>query len=240
MMTTTNGRFQVTNVEYENSGGGCMVLVATVYDSLVNNIRYVLYNEEGGSFTTVDYVFSGVDYEDKMLLAYYDEEKHEAYYAHEKPAESSDLNELFEYCWLEFIKRDCTSWKHTLKTEVGSIPLELKKLIPAGYVNWLDENGLLIETDGERIIVDERFKRLADVRKEVAREVRDLRELQAYMTEQIRLTDSGDDETYDTFYRMPITVSFGNRVAHIVNSAAAFQALEYLICEVLSEDYGEK
>lgn len=239
MFRTVDGRFQVVNVEYENSGGGCMVLVATVYDDLYNQMRYVLYNEEGGSLTTVDYVFSGVDYEDKMLLAYYDEEEHEAYYEHNKPVEDGETNELFEYCWLEFIKRDCKAYKTTLKAEAKRIPHALRNKIPAGYEEWLKENGQLIETDGERIIVDDRFKRLADVRKEVSNEVCRLKTFEEYLSHQIAMLD-GSDEEVEEFYRMKITVSFGDMIVHISNSAAAFQALEKLIDEVLTEDYGCK
>lgn len=234
---TSNGRFQVMNVEYENSGGGCMVLVATVYDSLVNNIRYVLYNEEGGSFTTVDYVFSDIDYDDRMLIAYYNEEEHEAYISASGKSESSDLNELFEYCWLEFIKRDCKHWKHTLCAEVERIPLALTELIPSGYTAWLKENGQLVETDGERIIVDDRFKPSAKENKYRSQEHEDLVKLSEHMSMEY---SSDTDEDWEKFYSQKIVLGFGSKMVVLDNTAAAYDGLAMCIREILLEDFSDE
>lgn len=229
MMTTTNERFQVMNVEYENTGGGCMVLVATVYDSLVNNVRYVLCNEETINFTTVDYVFSEVEYEDRMLIAYYNMEEHEAYVSCSGKAESTELNELFEYCWLEFIKRDCKRYKTTVCRNTNDIPLELKKLMPVGYEEWLNENGLLVETDGEKIIVDSGFKTKSP-------EQRDLESLQDYLVNWMTGNEY-NDEKWNEFYNQQILLGFGNRMVVIENTAAAYNSLIMCIREILSEDY---
>lgn len=223
------------NVEYENAGGGCMVLVATVYDSLVNNIRYVLCNEETINLTTVDYVFSEVEYEDRMLIAYYNTEEHEAYVSASGKAESSELNELFEYCWLEFIKRDCKRWKRTICRDINDVPLELKKLIPAGYVNWLDENDQLLETDGEQIIVDDRFKRSAKEAVKTPQYIKDLEQLKEYMDHHF-FTMNNSQEEMEEFYDMKATISFGNMIVNLNNSAAVFTALQEAIDYIISQE----
>lgn len=232
MFRTVDGRFTVVDVMFENSGGGCMVLVVSVYDDSCNQMRYVLYNEEGGCLTTVDYVFSEIDYHDKMVIASFNEEDHEAYYSGTDGLTDGETNELFEYCWQEFIKRYCKHWKTTMCSNYEVIPHALRNQMPAGYTAWLKENGQLIETDGERIIVDDRFKPSA---KEKPQEQADLEEL----LEHLNITYSSDtDEDWEKFYEQKITIGFGNRMAVISNTATAYNELCRMIKEILDEDYG--
>lgn len=236
MMKTTDGRFQVMNVDFENAGGHCMVLVATVYDSLVNNVRYVLYSDDAAELSTVDYVFSDIDFDDRMLIASYNEEEHEAYINCSGQSDDGELKELFEYCWQEFIKRSCKYFKRTVCYNYEILPLALINQMPAGYGEWLNENGLLIETDGESICVDDRFISSVEESNKKTQAQEDLESLQDYLADWLSIKDDSD-ETLNEFYNQKITLGFGNRMVVLDNSAAVYSSLEMCIREILSEDY---
>ena len=237
MFRTVDGRFTVVDVMFENSGGGCMVLVVPVYDDSCNQTRYVLYNEEGGCLTTVDYVFSEIDYHDKMVIASFNEEEHEAYYSGTDGLTDGETNELFEYCWLEFIKRDCKHWKTTWKVEAKCIPHALRNKMPAGYEEWLNENGLLIETDGEQIIVDERFKPSAKENEYRSQDHENLVKLFEHMNKEY---SSDTDEDWEKFYKQKIVLGFGSKMVVLDNTAAAYNSLAMCIREILSEDFSDE
>lgn len=231
-MMTTNGRFQVIDECYENSGGGNYVYVATVYDASLRATRFVSYNDEGNQMTTVDFIFNDIDFDDSMIIAVYNEEEQKVFDDRGEWLMDNDFEELFEYCWREWIKRDCKKFGYTKCLNVEYLPLALKRQMPAGYAEWLNDNGLLVETDGEKIIVDVSFK--IDTEKHEPY-IYDLMKLKEYMDHEMSTMDEGEEER-ETFYRRKATISFGDKIVVLDNSAAVWTALRNAIDYIIENE----
>lgn len=231
-MTTINGKYHVTDEYFENSGGGCYLSVITVYDAQANTTRYVLTNDEGSSLVTVDYAFQEIEYDDSMTLANCNMSGQIVYNGASPRLIDYDLEELFSYCQLHYIKCHCKKFKTNWRCCVEELPSELKKLMPAGYEDWLIEHGQKVETDGEKIIVDDDF---ATETAEDLQYTKDLKELSDYMDEQMILSNDSQEAT-DKFYAMKATISFGGKVAVLDNSAAVFMALQDAIKYIIEQE----
>lgn len=231
-MMTTNGRFQVIDECYENTGGGIYVYVATVYDASIKATRFVSYNDEGNQMTTVDFIFNDIDYDDSMIIACYNEEERKVFDDKGEWIMDNDFEELFEYCWREWIKRDCKRFNAIKCFNPEGLPLALKRQMPAGYTEWLNDNGLLVETDGEKIIVDVSFK--IDTEKHEPY-IYDLMKLKEYMEHEFSTMDDGEEER-ETFYNRKASISFGDKIVILDNCAAVWTALKDAIDYIISQE----
>ena len=231
-MMTTNGRFQVIDECYENTGGGIYVYVATVYDASIKATRFVSYNDEGNQMTTVDFIFNDIDFDDSMIIACYNEEERKVFDDKGGWLMDNDFEELFEYCWREWIKRDCKRFNAVKCLAPEGLPLALKSQMPAGYARWLNDNGLLVETDGEKIIVDNSFKK--ETEKHLPY-IYDLMKLKEYMEHELETSGEGKEEL-ETFNSRKATISFGDKIVVLDNSAAVWNALYDAIEYIISEE----
>lgn len=231
-MMTTNGRFQVIDECFENAGGGMYVYIATVYDASIKATRFVSYNDECNQMTTVDFIFNDIEFDDSMIIASYNEEERKACDDKGEWIMDNDIEQLFEYCWQEWIKRDCKKFNTVKCLDPEGLPLALKSQMPAGYAEWLNDNGLLVETDGEKIIVDNCFKTETEKHEPY---IYDLMKLKEYMDHEMSAMD-GSDEERDTFYSRKATISFGDKIVILDNSAAVWTALRDAIDYIISEE----
>ena len=104
--------------------------------------------------------------------------------------------------------------------------------MPAGYEEWLEDNGLLAETDGEKIFVDVSFKIDTEDHEPY---IYDLMKLKEYMDHEFATADEGEEER-DTFYSRKASISFGDKIVFLNNSAAVWTALRKAIDYIISEE----
>lgn len=140
--------FTVLNYNYLNTGGNCMVGIFDVYLPEENRVVYMLTNEEGCNMATVDYISNELivnDY-DELIIDYVDWGRVTGYEKH---------FELYRYCLNEYTKSDCKYFGYTRELPYHLLSDELQSKVPAGYCDWCkDNNGDVIATDGEQIIVN--------------------------------------------------------------------------------------
>jgi len=143
-------KLQVTNHDYMNTGGGCMVSIFTIYDVQQNRTLYVLINEDGGALSTADYISTDVEFADNMLIDSFSIDN----------LKSTDNNfELFRDCFIEHVKKDCR-YKHTsYELRFEQLPKELQQQLTPEYREWHEEHiGSYYETDGYKMILDAGFR----------------------------------------------------------------------------------
>jgi|SRR5690606_740749 len=143
-------KLQVTNHDYMNTGGGCMVSIFTIYDEQLNRTLYLMINEEGGSLSTADYISTEVEFADNMLIDSFS-------ISTLKPTDNNF--ELFRDCFIEHVKKDCQRYKHTYALRFEQLPKELQQQLTPEYRKWHEEHiGSYYETDGYKMILDAGFR----------------------------------------------------------------------------------
>ena len=143
--------FKVLNYEYLNTGGNCMVGVFEVWLPEKKQTVYVYVNEEGYTMSVVDYIRHELEIHDydELMIECGDWGRvtgHETYF------------ELYRHCLNEYTKSDCRHFGYIRELPYHLLSDELQNKVPAGYREWCDtENGSVIGTNGEDIVVSEYF-----------------------------------------------------------------------------------
>lgn len=143
--------FKVLNYEYLNTGGNCMVGVFEVWLPEKKQTVYVYVNEEGYTMSVVDYIRHELEIHDydELMIECGDWGRvtgHETYF------------ELYRHCLNEYTKSDCRYFGYIRELPYHLLSDELQNKVPAGYREWCDtENGSVIGTNGEDIVVSEYF-----------------------------------------------------------------------------------
>lgn len=139
--------FKVTDHEYLNTGGQCMVGVSTVWLPERKQTVYVFVNEEGYTMSIADYIRNDLDvYDyDELVIAQGDWGRitgDECYF------------ELYRHCYNEYIKSDCRYFQYHTEVPYMLLSDELQKQVDADYLVWLEsEHGRDVETDGFNVFI---------------------------------------------------------------------------------------
>ena len=152
-------RFIVTNHEFINTGGGIMVSVFSVYDTVDNVTRYVLCNEEGFALQTVNTVTMDAHdiVSDEMMDSIivgnwtWDMLTSEQQYGHHLFTEEEF--KLYKFCQFEYYKVYCKYFNTTVNLGLEDLPFEMYNQLSFDYITWLIEEGQLVETDGYKVII---------------------------------------------------------------------------------------
>lgn len=220
-MKTEQNKWVITDSEFVNTGGNCWVNVSAVWLPQANVTRYAIASSEGCVLSTADYVRSELEFNNSMLV---DLCEWDALMTADK------WLSLWERCRFEFIKEDCRMFRHNVFLASDELPPYLLDQMPAGYKEWLDDSGKLVETNGHTIFVDISWRYVTE-KDELY--ITELKNLQDYMAEKMRLMDS--DETIQYFYDLKASISFGDLIVTLDNSAAVYTALQDAIKYIIDE-----
>lgn len=144
--------FKVLNYEYLNTGGNCMVGIFEVWLPEKKQTVYVYVNEEGYTMSVVDYIRHELEIHDydELMIECGDWGRvtgHEQYF------------ELYRHCLNVYTKDDCKHFGYTRGLPYYLLSDELQHKVPAGYREWCEaENGDMIDTDGEDIVVSPSYE----------------------------------------------------------------------------------
>lgn len=144
--------FHVLNYEYLNTGGNCMVGIFEVWLPERKQTIYVYVNEEGYTMSVVDYIRSDLEIHDydELTIECGDWGRvtgHETYF------------ELYRHCLNVYTKDDCKYFGYTRGLPYHLLSDELQNKVPAGYREWCEaENGDMIDTNGEDIVVSPAYE----------------------------------------------------------------------------------
>lgn len=218
-------KFSIIDNEYLNTGGNCMVNITTVYNSEEKAMQYIYINEECLVIASYDYIRNEVPTElecdDFVLLDISQDDfttEPSFDYIH-KYEMDDDVAALLLDCMEAFIKNYVKHNKQNYFTTADKLPEVLYKQLTDDYIKWLNEREQLIETDGYKIIVDDRYSK-ADEPNAIA-----AKELQQHMAENITRLDRTDDER-DEFYREKLQIIYCGKMFTFENGADIYNGLE--------------
>lgn len=156
-------KFSIVANEYENTGGHCMVNITTVYNHTYKTLWYVCINEECIVVTSNDYIRHELpgDLVPEDFIIH--EISHECFTTepsfdnHDMDQFDDDTTLLILDCLEAYIKNYVKDSGHHYFTTVDKLPNVLHKQVTDDYKHWLEEREQLVETDGYKIIVDDRY-----------------------------------------------------------------------------------
>lgn len=141
---------QVTNHEYLNTGGNCMVSSFQAYFPDENKTLFVIVNEEGGSLSTADFISADLEYSDDMIIEnfnYFDVDENHQYF------------ELYKYCLIEYTKKDCKHHDYKATVPYYMLTEEMQQQITPEYHEWHNEEiGGGFQTDGFTVFLDDSYE----------------------------------------------------------------------------------
>lgn len=221
-------RFLVINHNYTNTGGGCMVSVFSVYDKQVRAMRYLVANDEGYNWQSMDTVGheppADIDY-DEVIIDCCDWNKlYDEYAEHE----DSDMYNLIKYCQFEFIKRNYTSTGALTELLVRDAPKELYDTIDARQLTWHVVNQQYIYTDGYKLLPNELCPLPEELEDDKLKAIKNFKQWLDDLVNEGFATD-----TIENYYSDKFTIVFRDRALQLDFDAAAYQsisdALKYVI-----------
>lgn len=229
--------FTVTNHEYINTGGNCMVSVFTVYDRSANATRYVVCNDEGLNWQSFDTITNeppeGLDYDDVVIECInYDMLTCEPCW--DNPAATMDDEKflLFKYCEFEHYKKDCKYFNIRIQLSVDRLPGELCNELGVDAIEWHKEHGDLVTTDGYKVWPSEGYEpppangitNLSDY----AREISDFKNWFDGL-----VGDGMADGTLEKYYSKFITIVFNGRALELAFAADEVGVISDALREIL-------
>lgn len=157
-------RFIVTNHEYMNTGGNCMVSIFAVYDTKENVSRWVIANELGFSYQTADTI-SNCDFQmdcdeivDKVVLESHNWDALICDPSYDQHLFEDDEFELYKYCEFEFYKKDCKYFNNRVRLGTNQLPNDLFNRLTPEYIAWANLEGVGCLTDGFDVFMDEGYE----------------------------------------------------------------------------------
>lgn len=215
-------RFIVTDHNYLNTGGNCMVSIFAVYDSTDNVSRFVIANEEGFNWQTADTISSELQLDSdelikKIVIGSWTWDALVTDPCWDQHQFTDDEWELFKYCEFEFYKKDCKYFNNRVRLSINQLPNELYNKLSEDYRQWADAEGVGCLTDGYNVYMDFNYEPpVKEVdRKAIADELeRKLQELKNFRQWYVDLICKGtSEEKMQELYESYITIAVaGNSI----------------------------
>lgn len=204
-----------------------MVNITTVYDSQSKSMRYVFINEEYLVVSSYDYIreelHGAMETDDFVLLEISQEEfttepSPEYIFKYEM---DDDTASLLLDCMEAFIKNYVKHNGRNYLTTYDKLPNSLYSQLTEDYKTWLNNNSLLVETDGYKIILNDSYHTRLTVDTPNEKAAKDLQE---HMAENISRLD-GDDDECEEFYREKLQIIYCGKLFTFENGADVYNAL---------------
>lgn len=216
-------RFIVTDHNYLNTGGNCMVSIFAVYDSTENVSRFVIANELGFNWQTADTV-TNCDFHldndemiDKIVLGSWDWEALTTEPSYDQHQFTEEEWELFKYCQFEYIKKDSKYFSIKYRLSVHELPKELYDKLTADYIEWSDREGVGCLTNGYDVFMDDNYEPPAKevdkeaIRLELDRKLQEMKDFKQWLVDLIGPNTS--EEKMQELYDSHITIAVaGNSI----------------------------
>ena len=223
-----NDRFSVLDHNYMNTGGGCMTSVFSVYDKTARAMRYLVANDEGYNWQSMDTVGheppTDIDY-DEVVLECNDWDKLYGEYAKH---EDCDMYKLIKYCQFEFIRRNYTYTGELAELLVRDVPKELYDTIDAKQLAWHIENQQYICTNGYNLLPNSLCPSPEELEDDELKAIKNFKWWLDNLVNEGFATD-----TIENYYGDKFTIVFRDHALHLDFDAAAYQsisdALKYII-----------
>lgn len=206
-----NEKYLVTDHNYLNTGGGCMVSIFTVYNHVDNVVRYVIANEEGFNVQTVDTVTCEADFDEKQMEAII-VEAHDWSALTCEPAPWDMLFEdeewkLYKHCQFEYYKRDCQRFKTKVEIPYEWLLPELQDRVSTMAREWLIANHENVKTDGNGVWLPEAFNDYME--EQLNKQLQEIKDFKQWFDGLIGADQPEED--IERLYSEEITLTFNGR-----------------------------
>ena len=229
--------YTVTNHEYTNTGGNCMVSVFTVYDRSVKSMRYVICGDDGLNYTSFDIIHNeppaDLDCDDFIIESYdYDVLTSEPGYDNPIAAISEEKFLFFKNCQFEHYKKDCKYFGIRVQLSIEELPGELYNELGMDAIEWHHKNGDLVTTDGYHVWPSEGYEpppaNGCNDLDEYSRTISDFKQWFDKL-----VSDAQADGTLDKYYAKPITVVFNGRALELMFAADEYDVISDALREII-------
>lgn len=212
--------YQIQSHDYTNTGGGCMVSTFQVWLSDENKTLFVHVHEENVTLATCDYINNDIDYDERMQIENVRIEELD---------KANKYFELYRYCVLEYIKRNCKRYNYKVYLTYDMLPDNLQQELTAEYLKWHYENiGNTFETDGYDLFLSEEYIELDP-------EIIQAQEMLQYMEDVMDEWHNAFDESLnEKFYNLDAIITFGEKTFAIKNCAAIYNAIQSCLKEFIN------
>ena len=231
----SNEKYYVTNHDYLNTGGGCMVSIFTVYDRKLNATRYIVANDEGFNVQTADTIHCAEEFDqeelDKIVL-----EAHSWSTLTCEPAPWEMLFEdddwkLYKYCQFEFYKRDCRHCRYQVDMPVEWLSPELYDSLTTECKEWLRAHDEHVKTDGERVYLPQEFSQWLTERDN--KRLQALKDFKEWLDSLVGADNPEDD--IERCYNHCFTLSFMGKSAELPFYAETYENISELLDSTIKD-----
>lgn len=229
-----NEKYLVTDHNYLNTGGGCMVSIFTVYNHKEKITRYVIANEEGFNVQAVDTVSGEFGDFDADLLKDIILECHDWSALTCEPAPWDMLFEdeewkLYKYCQFEFYKRDCQRFKTKVDIPLEWLPPELFDKLTGTQRGWLRANHENVKTDGNNVWMPEAFDDyMEDI---IQKQLQEIKDYKQWFDNLIGAEQTEED--IERLYNEEITLTFNGRSIKLDFDANTYSNISDLLENII-------
>lgn len=221
--------FTVTDHNYLNTGGHCMVSIFTVYDRSAKASRFVIANEEGFNWQTIDTVGheppADLTAED-VYLGTWDWSSLTTEPSFDQHQFTDDEWELFKYCQFEFYKEYCKTFKIKVELPYQELSTELYEKLEPRERDWLDAHGDLVLTDGYNVWMPESY--VDEWSEQHKKKLEAVVNFKKWFDEQ--LYDNGDILSHGD-----MVIALGGRSVSIPVHADTYELMEVFLDKVIKE-----
>lgn len=196
-----------------------MVSTFQVWLSDENKTLFVHVNEEYATLATCDYINNDIDYDEKMQIENVRIEELD---------KANQYFELYRYCVLEYVKRNCKRYNYSVHLTYDMLPDNLQQELTAEYLKWHYENiGNTFETDGYDLFLSEEYIELDP-------EIIQAQEMLQYMEDVMdEWHNTFDESLNEKFYNLDAIITFGEKTFAIKNCAAIYNAIQSCLIEFI-------
>lgn len=214
-----------------------MVSIFTVFDRSVKANRYVVANDEGFNWQTIDNIGHEPPADltdDDIYLDYFNWDR---LTTEPSPTQviqrdlTDDEFELFKYCQFEFYKKFCADFKIKVKLPADQLPMELFNTLSQEELDWHKEHECDFATDGYKVYTDELYVSKAD--REYDSLLQEIKDFSQWFKElpadnDFVMGNKGPAYSY-------ATLTLGNRAIQLPMHADTYQLIEELLEDVIDQ-----
>lgn len=137
-----------------------MVSIFTVYDRAEKGLRYMIANDEGFNWQTMDTVGhepqEDLDY-DEITLGTFDWSALTTEPSFDQHQFTDEEWELFKHCQFEFYKEYCSYFKSPIELTIEDLPIDLLNKLTPEAIEWHRKNEASILTDGYSVACNDLY-----------------------------------------------------------------------------------
>ena len=229
--------YTVTNHEYTNTGGNCMVSVFTVYDHSAKSMRYVVCGDDGLNYTSFDTIHNeppaDLDYDDFIIESYnYDMLTSEPGYDNPVATISHEKFLLFKNCQFEHYKEDCKHFGIRVQLSIEELPGELYNELGMDAIEWHHEHGDLVTTDGYKVWPSEGYEPPpANGCNDLDNYKRDVVDFKEWFDNTV--SEAQFDGTLEKYYTKNITIVWNGRALELAFAADEVDVISEALRDII-------